>query len=169
MYNSRRAFLELHIAVLLFGFTAILGDLIDLPAVTIVWWRVLMTCLSLVFIVRAASILRRYSRRLLSMYAIIGMLVGMHWITFYGAIKLSNASITLVCMSVASFFTAFMEPVIMKKRVENLQILFGLGIIPAMVLIVREIDPDMWWGCTHRATVCIFCRAVRHIEQAICT
>ena len=145
-YTKKRALFELHIAVFLFGFTAILGDLIKLSALNIVWWRVVITTISLVFLIRMRGIFKRYSRRLILIYVGIGILVGLHWVTFYGAIKLSNVSITLVCMAVASFFTAFLEPLIMRTKVKRRQILFGLAIIPAMYLVVREVNPSMWWG-----------------------
>ena len=103
-YSEKRAYLELHAAVFLWGFTAILGDLIQLSALTLVWWRVLLTSVSLVFFIRIGRIVREVGARRLLLLAGIGMVVGLHWVTFYGAIKLANASIALVCMATTSIF-----------------------------------------------------------------
>ena len=116
MQPTQRAYLELHIAVLLFGFTAILGNLIQLPAVVIVWWRVLITSISLLFMIRLLPLFRTLSRRQLLQFMGIGVIVGLHWVAFYGSIKLSNASIGVVCMATTSFFTAFLEPAILKQK-----------------------------------------------------
>lgn len=152
MSGEKRAYIELHIAVLLFGFTAILGDLIKLPAVTIVWWRVFITCLSLLYFVQFGKRLRKVSRRRVWQYLGVGVLVALHWITFYGAIKLSNASVALVCFASTSLFTSFLEPAILRRPIEKLQVLLGLLIIPAMWLIMNTVDISMmngiWVGLT---------------------
>ncbi|MCB0640925.1 MAG: DMT family transporter [Phaeodactylibacter sp.] len=142
----KRAYLELHIAVLLFGFTAILGDLIQLSALVIVWWRVLLTSVSLLFLVNVVKLFREMPRRLIWKFLGIGVLVAVHWLCFYGAIKYSNASITLVCMATTTFFTAFLEPLFTRKQVQNYQIMLGLLIIPGMVLIVNSLDFSMMLG-----------------------
>jgi drug/metabolite transporter (DMT)-like permease len=144
--EERRAYLELHLAVLLFGLTAILGDLIQLTALVLVWWRVLLTSGSLLPFVKARHLLRDLGRPLLFRFMGIGVLVALHWLTFYGAIKLSNASITLVCMATTSFFTAFLEPLIVKRPFRWYEMALGLLIIPGMVLVVNNIQPGMVWG-----------------------
>ena len=146
MDNIKRAYLELHIAVFLFGFTAILGDLIQLSALVLVWWRVLLTTLSLLFLVRVGKIFRELSRNTILQYMGIGILVAFHWLAFYGAIKLSNASIALICMATTSFFTALIEPLIMRQRVRGYEILLGLLIIPGMALIVSSTAASMNMG-----------------------
>lgn len=143
MEGEKRAYLELHIAVFLFGFTAILGDLIQLSAVVIVWWRVLITSISLLFLVRVAKLIRSLPRRTLLQFMGIGVLVALHWVAFYGAIKLANASITLICMATTSFFTSFLEPLIMQHRIRWYEILLGLLIIPGMAMIVNSTEAEM--------------------------
>lgn len=142
----RRSYLELHLAVLLFGFTAILGDLVQLSALLIVWWRVLLTSVSLLFLVRLRHLLRTVPRTLLLKYMGIGVLVAFHWVAFYGAVKLANASIALVCMAVTSFFTALIEPLVTRQRPKTYEILLGLFIIPGMVLIVNSTELSMMAG-----------------------
>ncbi|HMO37996.1 MAG TPA: DMT family transporter [Saprospiraceae bacterium] len=141
-----KAYLELHIAVFLFGFTAILGDLISLPALSLVWWRVLFTSFSLVFLIRVMRLFRRLPRAQTLRFMGIGVLVALHWLAFYGAVKLANASIALVAMATTSFFTAFIEPLIMRRRVIWYEIALGLLIIPGMVLVVNGMELSMLTG-----------------------
>lgn len=143
---EKRAYLELHVAVLLFGLTAILGDLIQLTALVLVWWRVLLTSGSLVPFVRPRTLYRDLGGPLFWRFVGIGVLVALHWLTFYGAVKLSNASICLICFATTSFFTAFLEPLIVGRPFRWYEALLGILIIPGMVLIVRSVDPGMYWG-----------------------
>ena len=146
MNPTQRAYLELHIAVLLYGITAILGDLITLPATILVWWRVLITTISLFFLIRFGANLRGISKKLILQYMGIGVLVALHWITFFGAIKLSNASICLVCLATTSFFTSFLEPLILKRPFKLYELAIGLVIIPGMALVVSSTDWSMFNG-----------------------
>jgi len=136
----------LHVAVLLFGFTAILGDLITMAALPIVWWRLLITSLSLIFVINWVRLRRELSLRQIGIYAAIGVVVGLHWVSFYGAIKLSNASVTLICMATTSFFTALLEPRIVGRAFDRVELLLGLFIIPGMAFIVSDLDASLIWG-----------------------
>ena len=142
----RRAYLELHLAVLLFGFTAILGDLIQLTALVLVWWRVLLTSASLFPFVNPFKIWKDLGAVMVCRFAGIGVIVALHWLTFYGAIKWSNASICLICMAMTSFFTSFLEPLIVGRPFRWYEMLIGLLIIPGMVLIVNNIESGMMMG-----------------------
>lgn len=146
MKPEQRAYLELHIAVLLFGFTAILGDLIQLSAMVMVWWRMLLTSVSLLFLIRMGRQLRKMPRSLVLQFMGIGVLVAMHWVCFFGAIKLSNASITLICMATTSLFTAFLEPMLLKQRIKGIEIFLGAIIIPGMAMVVNSTGDDMLAG-----------------------
>ena len=139
----KQAYLKLHIAVLLFGFTAILGALINLNEVHLVWWRVLITAASLALFINLPKRLKLISKRHILYFIGIGGIVALHWMTFFGAIKASNASITLVCLSTASFMTALLEPLIMKAKISWLEPLIGVLIIPGMMLVVSETGDDM--------------------------
>lgn len=142
----RRAYLFMHVAVVLYGLTAILGKVISLSAIPLVWWRVLLTSISLVFFVRVGKILREVPRERLMAYVGIGCLVALHWITFFLAIKLSNASICLVALATQSLFTALIEPAVLKRRVRITELIMGALMIPAMLLIVREVEVSMQAG-----------------------
>jgi len=138
--DVRSAYLQLHLAVLLFGFTAILGNLIELSAVMIVWWRVLITSISLVFLIRFRADVLAMPRALLLRYIGIGCLIALHWVCFYGAIKLANSSIALICAATVAFFTSMIEPVILRRRLDPIEVLLGFLIIPGMYIIVQNVD-----------------------------
>jgi drug/metabolite transporter (DMT)-like permease len=142
----RRAWIELHFAVLCFGFTAILGAWISLSALSLVWWRVGITSLSLILLLRGLGSLRRMPVRLMAQYAGIGIIVSLHWVAFYGAIKLANASIALVCMATTALFTAFLEPLIIGRRLLRMEVALGLLMIPGMMLIVSHLEPGHGYG-----------------------
>lgn len=146
MSPENRAYLELHIAVLLFGFTAILGDIIQLPALIITWWRVLLTSLSMLLLIRVRRLFREMARRKIIRFLGIGVLVSLHWLTFYSAIKLSNASITLTALATASFFTSLIEPLLTRQRIKAYEIGLGLFILPGMLLVAQNTDLAMLDG-----------------------
>lgn len=146
MKAENRAYLELHIAVFLFGFTAILGDLIQLTALVMVWWRVFLTSGSLLFLIKPGKLFRQLGRKMTLRFVGIGILVALHWVAFYGAIKLSNASIALIAMATTSFFTSLMEPWLLRQRVNTLEIGLGLLIIPGMILVANSTSDDMLAG-----------------------
>lgn len=136
----------MHLAVLLFGFTAILGDLIQLSAISIVWWRVLLTCISIVFLMNIRSIFSSLARQQILQFMGIGILVGIHWICFYGAIKLANASVALVCMATTTLFTSLLEPLLFRRAISWYEVLLGILIIPGMILIVDSLERGMMLG-----------------------
>jgi drug/metabolite transporter (DMT)-like permease len=160
MKDVTRAYIELHIAVFLFGFTAILGDLIQLTALSLVWWRVLITSISLLLLIRVRKMFREMPRADVRRFMGIGVLVGLHWICFYGAIKLSNASIALIAMATTSFFTSFLEPLVLRQRVKWFEIALGVLIIPGMVLIVNSTAlsklSGLWLGLLAAALAALF-------------
>ena len=146
MNAVQRSYIKIHIAVLLFGLTAILGGLIELNALVLVWWRMLITSISLIFLIRRKRLLQSIDKPLLIVLVINGIIIAIHWLCFYGSIKLANASVALVCMASASFFTALIEPWFLKRKIRRLDIFTGMLIIPGMILIVNNIRFDMLWG-----------------------
>lgn len=146
MKAEQRAYFELHVAVLLFGLTALLGGLIDLSAISIVWWRVLLTSISLLFLIRVPNLLRTLPLSTILSFSGIGIIVGLHWVTFYGAVKLSNVSICLVGMSTTSIFTSFLEPIFFRQKIKWYEVFLSLMIVPGMVLVVNATDFSMLNG-----------------------
>lgn len=131
----RKAYIQLHISVILWGFTAILGRLITLEEVPLVWYRVLITCISLLFLPGIIKNVRAIPKNQLLKLAGIGCLVSMHWICFYGSIKYSNVSVALSCLATTTFFTSFIEPLVARRRIKFYEISVGLIIIPGIYLI----------------------------------
>lgn len=146
MTNKQVALRNLHIAIFLFGFTAILGDLIQLSALMIVWWRVLITAMSLLFLVNIHDILRKLNKKQIIYFMSVGIIVGLHWVTFYGAVKLANASIALICLATSSFFTSIFEPLILGRRFRLFELLLGLAMVPGMWLILNGAQFDIGMG-----------------------
>ncbi len=146
MNETRRAYLELHLAVVLYGFTAILGKLINISAISIVWWRVGIASISFLFILKVGKLVKTLPRKVIIRFMLIGIIVGLHWVTFYGSIKLSNASISLICLATTSLFTSFLEPLIVKRKFEWLELVTGIIILPGMYFIVNGIKVEFYQG-----------------------
>ena len=122
----KKAFLQLHIAVFLAGFTGLLGRLITLNEGMIVWYRLLLTAATMWIIFGLMKKLQRIKFIDILKITGVGFIAAMHWVTFYGSIKYSNISVALVCFSSIGFFTALFEPLILKKRINLLELLLGL-------------------------------------------
>lgn len=133
--STNKAYLQLHVAVFLFGFTAILGELISLKELPLVWHRMWMTAASFLFLPRVIRAVRQYSIKQVLQFAGVGCIVAMHWITFYGSIKYSNVSVALSCLATASFFTSFIEPLVFKAKIKGAEVLMGLLVILGIYLI----------------------------------
>ncbi|MBP6448530.1 MAG: DMT family transporter [Saprospiraceae bacterium] len=156
----RTSYIKIHIAVILFGFTAILGDLIQLPAISIVWWRVLITSISLFFLISLGKKLKNLSAKQIKIYIIIGIIIGLHWICFYGSVKLANASVCLICMSTTSLFTSVIEPFWARTKFNKLNLFMGFLVIPGMLLVVNNIDVQymagVWVGLASAFLAAVF-------------
>ena len=146
MTDSRKAFLQIHACVLLWGFTAILGKLISLPALPLVWWRMLLVAAALACVPRVWRGLRAMHPRLRWAYAGIGVLVSLHWLTFYGAIKLANASVGATCMALATVFTALLEPKLAGRRFSRRELALGIAVLPGVALVVGGVPHGMRLG-----------------------
>lgn len=146
MNTIKRAYFELHIAVLLFGFTAILGDLIQLSAVILVWWRVFLASLFFLIFTKAAAQIRLIPRRTFWKFVGIGCLVTLHWLTFYGAIKLANASVALICLATTSFQSSLLEPLMTRQPIKWYEVAVGIIIVPAMAFIAGNLPSNMTEG-----------------------
>jgi drug/metabolite transporter (DMT)-like permease len=131
----KRAFLQLHVAVLLAGFTAIFGRLIDLNEGMIVWYRMLISAATLasILILRKEFIPLSW-RKSLGLFT-VGAVIALHWVTFYGSIKYSNVSVSVTCLSAIGFFTSILEPLIRKRKIDKIEILLGLLVIAGVYLI----------------------------------
>jgi drug/metabolite transporter (DMT)-like permease len=143
---TAKAWLQIHFCVLLWGFTAILGKLIALPALPLVWWRMLIVAGLLLLLPRIWRDLRAMSARLRWAYAGIGALVALHWLTFYAAIKLSNASVAATCIAFATVFTALIEPWLTRRPMSFREVGLGIAVLPGVALVVGGVPDDMHAG-----------------------
>lgn len=131
----KKAFLQLHIAVFLAGFTAILGKFISLNEGVLVWYRLLITVVTLFVLLLFRKQLKSISIKNVLRIASIGVIIAFHWVSFYGSVKYSNVSVSLTCLSAIGFFTALFEPLILKRRIDKVEIVLGLFAILGIYLI----------------------------------
>jgi drug/metabolite transporter (DMT)-like permease len=140
------ATLQIHFCVLLWGFTAILGKLISLAALPLVWWRLVIVVAALAVVPSVLRSLRVLPGRLWLAYAGVGGLVALHWLTFYGAIKLANASVAATCIALATPFTALIEPWLTRTKFSMRDLALGLAVLPGVVLVIGGVPSGMHAG-----------------------
>ena len=136
MQNDKlKNYLHLHLIVFIWGFTAVLGKLISIDAMPLVWYRMLIaSSLVGVFILFKQYSLRVSNKTLLVMLT-AGVIIALHWVTFFKAIKVSNVSIALVTMSTGALFTAFLEPIWYGRKIIWYEVVFGLIVVFGLYLI----------------------------------
>lgn len=127
----------LHFTVFIWGFTGILGKLISISAVQLVWYRVLIASVTLFLYFNFNKTVFRVNRSTFFKLIFTGALVGGHWVLFFLSIKLSTVSVSLVCLSSITLFTAIFEPLINKKRISKLETISGILIILGILIIFK--------------------------------
>lgn len=135
IYSMRKAFIQLHLSILLAGFTGIFGRLITLPEGLLVWYRTLITSVLLLIILKFMRKIRLLPLKDIIRIALVGFVLVMHWIFFYGSIKASNVSVGVVCFSLTGFFTAVFEPALSRRMFSIREILFSSLTVAGIVLI----------------------------------
>ena len=136
----KKAFFQLHAAVFLAGFTGVLGRLITLNEAVLVWYRMMITCVVLWLMLFFRKRKPAASQKLFLQASSVGFILALHWVTFYAGIKISNVSTALVCLSAMGFFTAILEPIMLRRPFDVTEILLGLLAI-AGISIVFHFDP----------------------------
>lgn len=136
----KKAFLQLHLAVFLAGFTGILGRLITLNEGLLVWYRLLISSATMWVLFLLLKKIQKISFIDILKITGVGFIAAMHWVTFYGSIKSANVSVALVCFSSVGFFTALLEPLIFKKRIDITELLLGVVVMIGIYIIFR-FDP----------------------------
>lgn len=157
MGRSKATFL-LHATVVVFGFTGVMGKLIQLPAVPLVFWRTLIGALGLHAWMAFRSPANPLPSSLRVPVALTGALVAVHWVTFFAAIKASTVSMALAVMATVPFFVAFVEPVVRRKRVDPSELLLGVVAIFGLWWMYR-VDVSAGWGMA-LALMSAFCAAL---------
>jgi drug/metabolite transporter (DMT)-like permease len=141
----KKALFQLHIAVFLWGFTGVLGRLITLNEGLLVWWRMFLTVLTLL----ALRFIQKEFERIPLKDALkiggVGALVAIHWVAFYGSIKMANVSIALTCMAAGGVFTAIFEPLAFRRKIDIKEVLLGVLALVGISLIFH-FNPKFKWG-----------------------
>jgi drug/metabolite transporter (DMT)-like permease len=141
----KRAFIQLHIAVFLAGFTGILGKLITLNEGLLVWYRLIFSAASLWVIALLRGKISKIPFRSMVKIFGIGAVAALHWVSFYGSIKLANVSIALVCFSSIGFFTAILEPIIFRQKFHRRELILGILVMIGIAFIF-QLDPGYQKG-----------------------
>jgi len=129
-------YLHLHLLVFIWGFTAILGALITIDAIPLVWYRMLIaTIFVFIYLIFFTKLQLKISFKAMLKFLIGGILIALHWIFFFSAIKVSNVSVAMVSMSTGALFTALIEPFFFKRKLIPLELIFGLIVVTGLYLI----------------------------------
>ena len=137
-------YLHLHFIVFIWGFTAVLGALITLEAIPLVWYRMLLaTAMVFVFLVLTKKSFR-FPKKVIAGFCLAGFIIAVHWLTFFGAIKVSNVSVTLSIMSTGAFFTSLLEPIFYRRKVIVYEVIFGLIAVVGLYIIFQASMHFLW-------------------------
>jgi drug/metabolite transporter (DMT)-like permease len=128
-------YFHLHFIVFIWGFTAVLGALISIDAIPLVWFRMLIAAVLILLFIRWKKEKLRFPPKVIAGFALAGVIIALHWLTFFGAIKAANVSVTLVVMSTGAFFASFLEPLFFKRKIIGYEVFFGVLAIAGLVLI----------------------------------
>src|SRR5687768_9213189 len=131
----KKALLQLNGAVFLWGFTGVLGRAITLDSVWLVWYRLLITALSLWLLYGVQKKLKKLPWQSVLYIGGVGTIQALHWVCFYASIKFANVTIALTCLSTSALLSSLIEPLILKKRFERIEIVLGLFAIAGIVII----------------------------------
>lgn len=139
MLNDKfKNYLHLHFLVFIAGFTAILGQLITITETPLVWFRMLIASILIFIYIKVAKINIKIPPKSIFKLSVAGVIIALHWITFFGAINASNVSITLGVFSIGTFFASILEPIFHKRRVIWYEILFGVFVIIGVFVITQS-------------------------------
>lgn len=138
MLNDKlKNYLHLHLLVFIAGFTAILGELISIEAIPLVWFRMLIAGVLMFIYIKVRKINVRINLGTCIKFSLAGIIIALHWITFFEAINQSNISITLAMFSTGAFFASLIEPLFFKRKIIWYEIVFGVLVILGVWLIVQ--------------------------------
>ncbi len=137
MNITAKSHIKLHLIIIILGFTAVLGKLITLSAIDMVWYRMFIAFASLGIYIKYKNIPINYSFRAVAQMIGVGLIIALHWITFFYSIKVSNVSVALGCFASTAFFTSIFEPVIFKRKFNWLELSLGIIIIIGLYIIFQ--------------------------------
>ena len=146
MQNKRTAYIQMHITTFLWGLTAILGKLISISELPLVWYRVLIVSVVMLFIPKIVENIKTLSFKKITTIGGIGIILTLHWVAWYGAVKFANASVAVSCIALISFFISVLEPIITKNAFNKSNLFFGIIVIPGILLINQSLDINLKFG-----------------------
>ncbi len=135
--DNLKAYLNLHLIVFIWGFTAILGALISINSEILVWYRLLLASVFIFFFIVLKKVPLKIPIKVLFQLIFVGLLIALHWIFFFKAIKTSNVSITLAIFSLGAFITSLLEPLLYNRKILWYEVVFGIIIIAALVFVLQ--------------------------------
>ena len=135
--DSVKSYLHLHVIVFVWGFTAVLGALISLNALPLVWYRMSMAVVFIIGYIAYKKIPLQLPRKVLMQLLLAGLVIALHWFTFFRAIKVSNVSVTLACLSTGAFFTSLIEPFWLRRKVIWYEVFFGIVVVFGLSIIFK--------------------------------
>ena len=137
--------IHLHFLVFIAGFTAILGELINLKSVPLVWYRMTIAGILMFIFLRYKRIKLSVPLNVKIRFFLAGIVIALHWITFFAAINTSNISITLAMFSTGAFFASLIEPLFYRRRIISYEIIFGLLVMVGVAMIM-QIEGKYFYG-----------------------
>jgi drug/metabolite transporter (DMT)-like permease len=143
--DNLKSYLQLHLIVFIWGFTAILGALISLDALPLVWFRMLFAVGFIAIYIYFKKLPIKISIKSFIQFIFAGLIIALHWFTFFHAIKISNVSITLACLSTGAFFASLIEPILYGKKIVLYEVFFGLMVV-AGLYIIFNVEVNYFWG-----------------------
>ncbi len=135
MLEKYKYHIWLHITVLIFGLTGVLGKLISVDSYLLVWYRLAIALIGLLIFFGATRFSLKISKKQLIKTSLVGLIIAVHWITFFESIKQSNVSVALVCFSSSTLFTSLIEPFYFKRKIKAYELIFGILIILGLYFI----------------------------------
>lgn len=143
--DKLKSYLHLHLIVFIWGFTAILGALIQKDALPLVWYRMFIAVILVAIFLWLKKENIQVPARILKKLWLLGVIIALHWLTFFWAIKVSNVSITLACISTGAFFTSLIEPFFQKRKIIAYEVIFGLLVVVGLFLIFQT-ESNYYFG-----------------------
>ncbi len=143
--DNLKSYLHLHLIVFIWGFTAVLGALISLDALPLVWFRMLFAVGFIAIYIYFKKLPLRITTKTFFQFIFAGLIIALHWFTFFKAIKISNVSITLACLSTGAFFASFLEPILYGKKIVLYEVFFGMLVFIGLYIIFN-VEGNYFWG-----------------------
>ncbi len=135
--DNVKSYLHLHVIVFIWGFTAVLGALISLDALPLVWYRMSIASVFIILYIWYKKIPLQVPKKVLLQLLFAGLIIALHWFTFFRAIKVSNVSVTLACLSTGAFFTSLLEPLWFGRKIIWYEVFFGMVVVFGLSIIFK--------------------------------